>query len=125
MVEGSSGGGEVGRRGRPCQTPLATSSTTIMTPRFLIGMASYDAASQHMAGRTAPIMNPRFLIEMASYDADSQHLAGRTARAGDQGAAGGRGLHSYTFQLISSALCGIGGARRGCVARVRGVIGGV
>jgi len=28
-----------------------------------------------------------------------------------------RGLHSSTFQLNLSALCGIGGVRRGCVAR--------
>jgi len=32
-----------------------------------------------------------------------------------------RGLHSSTFQLNLSALHGVGGARRGCVARVRGV----
>jgi len=35
--------------------------------------------------------------------------------------AAGRGLHSSTFQLNLSALYGIGGARRGCVARVKGV----
>ena len=37
----------------------------------------------------------------------------------------GRGLHSSTFQLNLSALYGIGGARRGCVARVMGVLGSV
>jgi len=37
----------------------------------------------------------------------------------------GRGLHSFTFQLNLSALYGIGGARRGCVARVKGVLRGV
>jgi len=36
-----------------------------------------------------------------------------------------RGLHSSTFQLNLSALHGIGGARRGCVARVEGVLEGV
>ena len=36
-----------------------------------------------------------------------------------------RGLHSSPFQLNLSALYGIGGARRGCVARVKGVLGGV
>jgi len=35
--------------------------------------------------------------------------------------AAGRGSHSSTFQLKLSALYGIGGARRGCVARVEGV----
>jgi len=33
----------------------------------------------------------------------------------------GRVLHSFTSQLNSSAFYGIGGARRGCVARVKGV----
>jgi hypothetical protein len=37
----------------------------------------------------------------------------------------GRGLHSLTSQLNLSALHGIGGARRGCVARVKRVLGGV
>ena len=37
----------------------------------------------------------------------------------------GRGLHSSTFQLNLSALYGIGGARRGRVARVTGVLRGV
>ena len=36
----------------------------------------------------------------------------------------GRGLHSSTSQLNLSALYGIGGARKGCVARVKGVLGG-
>ena len=33
----------------------------------------------------------------------------------------GRGLHSFTSQLNLSACYGIGGARRGCVAHVKGV----
>jgi len=37
----------------------------------------------------------------------------------------GRGLHSSTFQLNLSALCGMLGARRGCVARDKGGLGGV
>jgi hypothetical protein len=37
----------------------------------------------------------------------------------------GRGLPSSPFQLNLSALYGIGGARRGCVARVKGVLWGV
>jgi hypothetical protein len=36
-----------------------------------------------------------------------------------------RGLHSSTIQLNLSALYGLGGARRGCVARVKVVLGGV
>ena len=37
----------------------------------------------------------------------------------------GRGLHSSTFRLNLSASYGIGGARKDCVARVKGVLGGV
>jgi hypothetical protein len=37
----------------------------------------------------------------------------------------GMGLPSFTSQLNLSALYGIGGARRGYVARVKGVVGGV
>jgi len=37
----------------------------------------------------------------------------------------GRGLHSFPIQLNLSALYGIGGARRGSVSRVKGVLGGV
>jgi len=37
----------------------------------------------------------------------------------------GRGLHSVTSQLNLSAFCGTGGARRGYVARVKGVLEGV
>ena len=35
--------------------------------------------------------------------------------------AGGRGLHSFTSQLNLSAIYGMGGARRGCVAHIKGV----
>jgi hypothetical protein len=37
----------------------------------------------------------------------------------------GWGLHSFNSQLNLSAFYGIGGAHRGCVARVTGVLGGV
>ena len=35
----------------------------------------------------------------------------------------GRGLHSFTFRLNVSALCGIGGAYRGCLRGVMGYLG--
>jgi hypothetical protein len=37
----------------------------------------------------------------------------------------GRGLHSFPSQLNLRALYGIGSARSACVARVKGVSGGV
>ena len=37
----------------------------------------------------------------------------------------GRGLHSFTSQLNLSAFCALGGAPRGCVARDKGLLGGV
>ena len=45
----------------------------------------------------------------------------RDRRQGGSPRERGRGLHSSTFQLNLSALYGIGGARMGCVARVKGV----
>jgi hypothetical protein len=41
------------------------------------------------------------------------------------GQASPRGLHSSTFQLILSAVYGIRGAHGGCVARDKGMCGGV
>jgi hypothetical protein len=41
----------------------------------------------------------------------------------DGGEVGGRGLHSFTSQPNLSAFNGTGGARRGCVARVKGLLG--
>jgi len=52
----------------------------------------------------------------ARHDSDSEEDANRE---------GGRGSHSSTSQLNLSALYGRGGARMGCVARVKGVLGGV
>ena len=46
-----------------------------------------------------------------------------TDSAGAASSAGGRGLHSSTFQLNVSALRGIGGAFKGCSGGVRGVRG--
>jgi len=37
------------------------------------------------------------------------------------GGAAQRGLHSFTSQLNLSVFYGMGGARRGCVARIKGV----
>jgi len=54
--------------------------------------------------------------------AEDENPKRKTAAAAK--AIAGRGLHSSTFQLNLSALYGMGGARRGCVARVKGV-GGV
>jgi len=50
------------------------------------------------------------------------------ARAADSAGSGGcrgagRGLHSSTFRLTVSALCGTGGAFRGCLGCLWGVRG--
>ena len=39
--------------------------------------------------------------------------------------AAGRGSQSFTFRLNVSGFCGIAGARKGYVARAKGVLGGV
>jgi len=53
-----------------------------------------------------------------------------SARSSDFGSArslfsmfSGRSLHSFTFRLNSSALYGMGGARRGCVSHEKGLLG--
>jgi hypothetical protein len=64
----------------------------------------------------------RFKEEKALEEFDELfHLMNETARKLEE--AGGRGLHSSTSQLNQSAFDGIGGARRGCVARVKVVSG--
>jgi len=52
-------------------------------------------------------------------------LRGAEARLAAVNGPGARGLHSFTFQLNLSAFCGIEGARRACVAHVKGVFGGM
>jgi len=59
----------------------------------------------------------------APQEVPAHDVRGEVRRAALRG--GGRGLHSSTLQLNLSALYGIGGARRDCVARVKGVLGGV
>jgi len=76
-----------------------------------------------------------YLLKVANLRSVDRHLRypgkqRRPWRAGiipaKAGKMAGRGLHSFTSQLNLSAFYGIGGARRGCVARVRGMfIGGV
>jgi hypothetical protein len=63
--------------------------------------------------------NMRDKIMSATFDFDD--FLSNMSMMGDMG----RGLHSSTFQLNLSALYGIGGTRRGCVARVKGGVGGI
>jgi len=58
------------------------------------------------------------------WGARKKHAPSPASPAAAAVAAAGRGLHSSTFQLDLSALYGIGGARGGCAARVKGVSGG-
>jgi len=48
---------------------------------------------------------------------------GRVGKAWDTAGPGGRGFHSFTFQLNVSAFCGIGNASRGCLGGVGGYWG--
>ena len=50
-----------------------------------------------------------------------QAVGGAEPQGRREGGVPGRGSHSSTSELNLSALCGIGGARRDCVARVKGV----
>jgi hypothetical protein len=74
---------------------------------------------------TCPAMRPRG-VGAVCHDADeSAVLARLEAELEAQVSAAGclQGLTLVYFQLNLSALYGIGGARRGSVARVKGVLG--
>jgi len=61
--------------------------------------------------------------EGSALDFPEEYTRAQPTRRPDVFPAGG--LHSFTSQLNLSALYGIGGARRGGVARVKGALGGV
>ena len=110
----------------PAAAAAASSSHRHKRPTAIAATASTAAAAAALTAAHPP--GARFR-HGAAYS-PSQHTRTRPHRAstwdhpamdGDPG----RGLHSSTFQLNLSALYGIGGVRRGCVARVHGVLGGV
>ena len=86
---------------------LATSSTALADLCFLSQVTSYDAVC---------------MIHLAFAAGHCHRDGGAVLRQGP-GAVRGRGLLYSIFQLNLSALYGIGGARRGCVPSVRGVLG--
>ena len=53
------------------------------------------------------------------------HESHHVAALGGVAAPLARGLHSFVFQLNVSALCGIGGAFRGCLGGVQGASGSI
>ena len=74
------------------------------------------------------LSNCGFKFKLRRYNTErytAPHIQSMLAKARLLGGGGGRGLHSSTSQLNLSVFNRIGGARRGCVARVRGVLGGV
>ena len=94
-------------------------------PRAIIPTWNPNRYAQLVRGRRIRIVTKRHSI-----DYNEVHLPlprGTCRRTGKRPAAppAARGLHSFTLELNLSALYGIGGARRGCVARVRGCLRGV
>jgi len=75
------------------------------------------ATPRHSNGGTRPPPAPRVSLSSTN----SWLLNDAMAAAVAAGVASGRGLHSSTFRFNLSAFYGIGGARRGCVARLKGV----
>jgi hypothetical protein len=75
-----------------------------------------------MAAKASQEQIPGYQASSASLTHD-KHNVDRAMK--EQERVMGRGLHSCTVQLNLSALYGIGGARRDCVVRVKGVVGGV
>jgi hypothetical protein len=107
---------------------VGTPSWQRLDPQFSMRAArvhgSANLARLRPARRSPAPHPPRPLAVMVSRDDTAAGLPSlpKACRV----AIRGRGLHSSTFQLnYLSALYGIGGARRGCVARVQGVLGGV
>jgi len=68
---------------------------------------------------------PQLLPQTPSGHGRINIVVGGSGSGGGGGGSVGRGLHSFTSQLNLSAFWGIGGARRGCVARDKGVLRGV
>ena len=64
-----------------------------------------------------PLSNFAFIFNLRRYN--------KRAQLRELALINGRGLRSFTSQLNVSAFHGIGGARKGCVARFKGALGGV
>jgi hypothetical protein len=90
--------------------------------RHLCHVLGVEAAEGEalVPGQGVGVGSPVTRIDWARVGAVADAQLTLTADAFD--AFDGRGLHSSTFQLNLSALYGIGGACRGCVARVTGVL---
>jgi hypothetical protein len=109
-----------------------------MNPRCLSNMASYDVASNIC--QALPCSLPTASDAISKRVTGAEHLASSmscwTSGFGGQGLVpvpavailehlSRQGLHSFTSELNLSALYWTGGARRGRVARVKGMPGGV
>jgi hypothetical protein len=102
---------------------VTSNSNICQAPSCGVTIALECSAWEKM-GVTPIAFMPQSYIEGPLHGlADGGSLA--TLVPGNVAYIGGRGLHSSIFQLKLSALCGTGGARRGCVAHVKGVSGGV
>jgi len=124
-----------GRASRLTRRPLPNSTETNSPHGTDTGTLKYRA-TRSVANVLAPhvtkmqmlaIVSGRSLRAACAPATSSRSLtaATRTTTTTAAAAAAGRGLHSFTSQLNLSPFHGIGGARRGCVAHVKRVLGGV
>jgi hypothetical protein len=111
---------------RPALPPLHTHPVEMAF--VLAAMPAVTAAFGQKSTKTAPGGRGKTAVKKS---AAGVRPGGRGKGGGRGGGAPGqrsgnvgRGLRSFTSQLNLSALNGIEGARRGCVARVKGVLGG-
>jgi len=75
--------------------------------------------------RRPPVASPQVYTPWLRTTAAAWRAPTATAVTSNPSVPGTRGLHSFTSQLNLSAFYEIGVARRGCVARVKGVLWGV
>jgi len=88
--------------------------------RLLSQMVSYDVASSICQTLARGHGRAQGQLILSGFQSDST-LRQRDIRARPPG----RGLHSPTFRLNVSALCGIGGALRVCLGGAQGMLGGI
>jgi hypothetical protein len=92
---------------------------TVISPAAAAAAYSYiEGGAQSAAGTLFGAVGSVVLQLMDSFGCTA---AGASDAADISATFTGRGFHSFTPQLNLSAFYGIGGARRGCVARVKGM----
>jgi hypothetical protein len=105
------------------QPPVRLDTTAAQEGDPLAHAYDHDSLDVGIASPTTVLHTDVDLVDSSSSDTGS--LGETSAATSIEVVVGelGRGLHSFTSQLNLSDVYGIGGARKGCVARDKGVLG--